>query len=1420
MTAVVIGYAGALCSLGVILCAGNGRMYNVHAGVILLIVFGVFVYRNVYPLVFLNGEPIDNHTPWLMYTRGILVTITGLVIPGLIPHEYVPVDPEHPSPEPNPEQTASLWSFITFTFMEPIVMIAYRNSDLPYDSLPPLADYDRSAHLEKSSIVALDPITRHQKGLNDRHLFFGLMQIFFWEYVFFGCNLLLDVLSRFMAPYALKRILQAWIVVLLVGGAFSSFFRQLYIFVAERAQVRAENILLQQIFRHALRLRVSDTSQSHSKPQSSEASSSSVVAEDENLPPLTLIGSETATANIAETVASGTIEPLDGPAENPPSPSPHFSGQINTLIGADVPNILGARDFLVLFVMLPFQTIISTWFLFDILGWSAIIGMVFMVAMMPIPGLLAKRINDVEVAKMQKTEARIQGITESVNIIRMIKMFGWEGMIAGKLYKLRADELSSTRKAKFLELFGGVMNNLMPVLILIVTFSFHTLVMHKSLDAAIIFSSIAVLDLLRLDLGSVPFFITSIMQAKVSLDRLTKFLRESPLLDKFSNSGNSMDMLDERPASSEIIGFKNVNLSWVNQASDDDATHQNFTLKIDSVTFDKGSLNLVTGPTGCGKTSLLLALLGEMHIESTGRDSWVAFPRHLGVAYAAQEAWVQNTTIKKNIVFLEPYDEERYKEVLRQCALERDLALLSAGDQTEVGEKGITLSGGQKARIALARAIYSSANIIVLDDVLSALDVHTSSWIVANCFRGDLVAGRTIIIATHAIDLVAPLASRLFNISRTGEIRSLVQVPGFQTTAHENDVRDPSEEEEPVEHKRFHSAMPKEAGKLILEEDLETGRLRWSAVELLINTFGGYVTLALIIGTCLLVYISSVIGTWWLGVWARAYETSSDRNIPILFYLGIFVAICGLDAGFYALSSLAYLYGSLRVSSTLHEALSKRILGAPLRWLDVTPVGRIISRFTQDIGTVDGPLITYLHMFISFSLSMLIQFGAILILAPWFSIPGIFIGIVGVLMGQIYISARLPVRRLISKWQSPLYTHFSATIDGIISIRAYGGEAVFRQELFKRLDEYTRPCRTFHNLDRWVAVRSDVLGAVFTSGLAFYLVYLRSPLGPSNSGVSLQSFCLNMALRFSGLLLFWVRLLSEVETAGNSVERIRDYLLIEQEPPSCEAQPPPAYWPASGSLQVHNLQARYSEEGPKVLKNVSFEVKSGERIGIVGRTGSGKSSLALSLLRLIPTTGEVEFDGILTRNIRLDTLRQNMAIIPQDPSLLSGNLRSNLDPVGEHDDVALNSALRAVGLIGQSGGGKHNGCNLDTAVASSGSNFSVGQRQLIALARAMVRGTKVLILDEATASVDAETDQLIQRSIRKELKGTTLLTIAHRLQTIMDYDKILVMESGELVEFGSPLSLLERNSMFRALVEGSADAQHLLRLARESSVIA
>jgi len=556
------------------------------------------------------------------------------------------------------------------------------------------------------------------------------------------------------------------------------------------------------------------------------------------------------------------------------------------------------------------------------------------------------------------------------------------------------------------------------------------------------------------------------------------------------------------------------------------------------------------------------------------------------------------------------------------------------------------------------------------------------------------------------------------------------------------------------------------------------------------------------------------VQTWYLGYWASQYDTHPAAEVVVSYYLTIYGLILLFAVIVYSSSYFLYYYGSLSASRTVHKKLLESVLGTTLRWLDTTPTSRVIARCTQDIRAVDDPISYGLGSMVEITISMLIKFGAVVLLTPTFVIPGVFVATLGFLGGQIYMKAQLSVKREMSNAKSPVLGHFGAAISGLTSIRAYGAQHAFKRVSMTRIHSYTRAARTFYNLNRWISVRIEVLGGLFAAGLAIYLVYGRGPLPTASD----TGFSLNMAVGFSSMILWWVRMFNELEVNGNSLERIQGYVTIDQEPKPTSAGRPPAYWPASGDIRVEDLSARYSLDGPKVLHNISFHIKSGERIGVVGRTGSGKSSLTLSLLRCIFTEGTVYYDGLPTHSLNLDALRSNITIIPQIPELLTGTLRANLDPFDQYDDAQLNDALRAAGLYSLQSDADETKITLDSAISSGGGNLSVGQRQIFALARAIVRGSKLLVLDEATSAIDYKTDEVIQSSLRHELNtDVSLITVAHRLQTIMDADKIMVLDAGRIIEFDSPAELLKNESgMLRALVDESGDKDALYAMVKRS----
>ncbi|KAF9475054.1 multidrug resistance-associated ABC transporter [Pholiota conissans] len=1406
-------------------------MYNIGT---LLLILGVYVYRDLYPLTRFDGHPADSDQGKLLWVKISMLCVVGAILPLFTPRRYVPIDPKHPSPIPSPEQTAPWISRITFTYMDSVIYMATKVAHLSFAQLPPLSDVDASVYQSSLAFPHLEP--SHEGKY--RHLFFGLLYTFRFEYLTIATTMALSCLFEFIAPIGIKKTLNyietggtestvrpwVWISLLLIGPFLQSISEHMCLFLETKIRVRLQAILTQFVFEHSLRIRLKaevsdDAAKEDPAPMSiktipsvESAEAESVHAETETVIAVSLEASETSAQGIKGNVKDVKLEvpgTKKGTSEN-------LIGKINNLVTTDLENITEGLDFLSLCLRIPLQIILCLIFLYQILGWSAFVGFATTLLLSPIGGYLAKMVQDAQMAKMQLTDARVQKISEAVNVLRMIKLFGWEVKMTQLLDRARQDELKLLWKTKALIVGSMITSYAIPVSSMLTTYSTYTVIMEQQLNASIIFSSMAVFSILTDQLNRLSWQTALIIQGKVSLDRVTDFVRTAEVLDRFNiKKEDSLVSSFTDEDHSQELGFNKATFAW--SAEDEGGAMtpygRRFRLQVDDeLLFKPGCINLIIGPTGSGKTSMLMALLGEMHFIPSSADSWFNLPREHGVAYASQESWVQNATIRENILFGTPYDEERYKKVIRQCALEADIKLFEAGDQTEVGERGLTLSGGQKARVTLARAIYSSAEIVLLDDVLAALDVHTSSWIVEQCFCGDLVKGRTILLVTHNVALVGPVAQFIVSIGLDGCVRShgtdintalrvdpilALEVEHDKETPEKNN-KQPSPEAEVLE------------GKLVLAEELAEGHITWKSMQLLLSGFGGQHSVlffVVIMAGIIATQLAITLQTWFLGVWATQYEIHDPSEVSLLFYLTTLTGIVSAQIGIFTITNLYYNYRAVRASRVIHAKLIESVFGSTLRWLDETPTARIIARCTQDIRTVDGPIAQSLMWVIVQIVGALMKLSVIALITPIFLLPGVAIGAIGMLIGNVYLKAQLSVKREMSNARSPMLAHFSAAMHGLVSIRAYASQQAFKDELHRRIDHYSRTARTSWNLNRWVGFRIDALGAVFTTALAAYLVYGKAATA-SNTG-----FSLNLAVSFCTNIFWLIRIFNELEVEANSLERIQAYIDIDHDPKATESDKPPAFWPTSGDLRVENLNARYSRSGPKVLHDVSFTVSSGERVGVVGRTGSGKSSLMLALLRCIPTEGTVYYDGIATNKLNLDALRSNITIIPQTPELLSGSLRQNLDPFDQYDDATLNNALRSSGLFSLQQ--EDAPITLDTQISGGGSNLSIGQRQIIALARAMVRGSKILILDEATSAVDYKTDSVIQRTLRTEIgRDVTVITIAHRLQTIMDADKIMVLDNGRLVEFDKPKNLLDNEEgILRALVVGSKDKSALYEMA-------
>jgi ABC-type multidrug transport system fused ATPase/permease subunit len=773
-------------------------------------------------------------------------------------------------------------------------------------------------------------------------------------------------------------------------------------------------------------------------------------------------------------------------------------------------------------------------------------------------------------------------------------------------------------------------------------------------------------------------------------------------------------------------------------------------------------------------------------------------------------------------------------------------------------------------RLAIARAIYSNAETVILDDCLSAVDAHTAKHLYDHCLKGELMINRTVVLVTHYVGLCLEGASYIVALNKDGQVAAAgdpqqVLASGalgdelIHAKNQSQDAKEEKAEEGPIPSVPEFAKVAKagDGSKLVKDEVRAEGGVPLSVYATYFFASGGYpFWITVVFFFCLTE--AMVLGQdYWIKVWASSYndddgssavssslfsasqlgsfenngvampmnfvstsansEVSSmglkdPHSVDVSYYLGVYFAI-GMAALVVSSVRLLILYnGSITASRRIHSQLLDRILRAKVRFFDTTPMGRIVNRFSSDLETIDqevSPQLSFL-MF-SFVATMMVVI-VVTTVTPAFLIPGSLITVAFWVIGIYYLKTSRDLKRLNSVSRSPIYVQFSESVTGVSTIRSFGCQERFIRENFEKVDNNNRPFIWMWATNRWLHCRVDVLGAFVGFCTGFVLVLSRKWVDAGLAGLSLS-----YALNFTNHVLWVVRNYAMNEMNMNAVERIGEYLDLEEEPPAViPATQPRASWPEDGSIKVENLVVKYAPENPAVLRNVTFDVKPREKVAIVGRTGSGKSTFALSMFRFMEaTSGSIWIDGVDISTLGLETLRSRLTIIPQDPLLFSGTLRTNLDPFDQYDDATLWAALKRSHLVDGDNDTAETPITLESAVAEGGKNWSQGQRQLIALARALVKKSPLIVLDEATSSVDFDTDRKIQETIRAEFGDSALLCVAHRLKTIIDYDRVLVLDHGEVKEYDSPYVLMNKDGgIFQQMCHRSGQYAELLAMAK------
>uniref|UniRef100_A0A4W4G3P4 ABC-type glutathione-S-conjugate transporter n=1 Tax=Electrophorus electricus TaxID=8005 RepID=A0A4W4G3P4_ELEEL len=1070
-------------------------------------------------------------------------------------------------------------------------------------------------------------------------------------------------------------------------------------------------------------------------------------------------------------------------------------GEIVNLVSADTQKLM---DFVVYFNavwLAPIEIGLCLFFLWQRLGPSALAGIATVILIFPLNGLIAKMRSKLQV-QMKYMDGRIKLMNEILNGIKILKFYAWEKAFQEKVLAYREEELKALKKSQILYSISIASFNSSTFLIAFAMFGVYVLTDEKNvLDAQKVFVSMALINILKTPLSQLPFAMSSTMQAIVSLRRLGKFLQQDELRP---------DCVVREPYSPGECAVTIVN-----------------------VEVPHGSVVAVVGHVGSGKSSLLSAMLGETEKRSghvTVKGS---------VAYVPQQAWIQNTTLRENIVFGQERRESWYHRVLEACALLPDLDVLPGGDATEIGEKGLNLSGGQKQRVSLARAVYRTADVYLLDDPLSAVDPHVGQHIFHKVIgpKG-ILRDKTRVLVTHALSFLPQVDLILVMVD--GEITetgSYAELLGRQGAFADFTLADSEQNQD-----------PEELGKLTEADEARTGRVRVTAVttaqtnldvplhtlstgreqstktkvsehKLLFPYFTQrppqvkldmYVEYFRTIGPALIVPIiflyafqqaASLGYNYWLRLWAddpvvNGTQTDADAKLAVFCALGFAQgrAIFG--------TTVAISLGGIMASRHLHLDLLNNVLRSPMQFFERTPSGNLLNCFSKEVDAIDCMIPEGFKMMLGYVFKMLEVATIVLMASPLAGFVILPLTLFYTFIQSFYVATSCQLRRLESVSRSPIYTHFNETVQGASVIRAFRVQPRFILQANSRVDHNQTAYFPRFVATRWLAVNLEFLGNVLVLAAAIFSVTGRATLSPGIVGLAVSH-----SLQVTGILSWIVRAWTDVENNIVSVERVKEYSETPKEAAwTTENRPLPSAWPQTGTIEFQEYGLQYRKGLDWALKEITLSVQEREKVGIVGRTGAGKSSLALGIFRILEAAkGKISIDGIDIAEVGLQDLRSRVTIIPQDPVLFSGSLRMSLDPFDSYSDEEVWRALELAHLKSFVSGLPD---KLQHECSEGGENLSLGQRQLVCLARALLRKTKVLVLDEATAAVDLETDNLIQSTIRTQFEECTVLTIAHRLNTIMDYTRVIVMDRGYITEMDSPGNLItKRGHFYRMCVE-------------------
>ncbi|XP_035669085.1 multidrug resistance-associated protein 5-like isoform X2 [Branchiostoma floridae] len=1202
-------------------------------------------------------------------------------------------------------------------------------------------------------------------------------------------------------------------------------------------------------------------------------------------------------------------------------------GELVNLLSNDGMRLFELTTFGIFVVNTPILFIPGSVYTCFILGPWALVGVATFILFLPVQSLLGKIVAKVRRKCIGITDERVRMMSELLTSIKLIKMYAWEKPFTKKIGDVRNRERKKLETAGFVQAMSIAFNPAVPVIAAVLSFVGHTM-SGNNLTPAQAFAVVSVFNALRYGLALLPNSVRAWGESGVAAKRIKSLLimeelqpyREKPAdpdtavdIKAATFGWDVLDIKGEKKRKAEgsekkgkggprgrgrggAPAGKQAQKGKEGGMDEEEEERKRVPILFDiDLTIPKGSLIGVCGSVGSGKSSLISAILSQMRLMAGS----VAVDGRF--AYVAQQAWILNKSVQDNILFGQPFNQERYNRVVHACSLQADFKQLPDGDQTEIGERGVNISGGQKQRISLARALYADRDIYLLDDPLSAVDAHVGKHIFQQYIQTAL-KDKTVLFVTHQLQYLKDCneilvlkhgritekgvhsqlmsakkeyANLIHSFHEDGEeqeegdmivnqedveimTKSPLKTESVQGSLKRKDskrsskrslrredstrgstrlrrsysvrsthsatsetaghIEEPPEIEDldvnPQDGKNQDLDAPKKQGDgpkaLVTEEEKFRGSVTLKTYWSYIKASGGFIVCSCTLLLFILSTGSMVFSNWWLTLWLNQgsgvpYNESdpSTLNITENPRLNVYILIYGMCL--VAVLVLAFIKGfcyvkvTLGASSRLHKAVFASILRCPMKFFDVTPTGRILNRFSRDLDEVDVRLPLNMQVYLETLFIVVASILNICVVFPWFVLALVPLGILFFLANYFFRHVIRELKRFDNIMRSPWFSHVTASIQGLHTIHAYQQEKEFLHNFITLLDRNNAAMLMYNMGTRWLAVRLDSMALVINTMAAVMVVVFHGQIPASLAGLALS-----YAIQTSGLLQLMVRTASETEARFTSVERITHYSngLEEEAPARIKGTDPAESWPEQGQVQFDHYKMQYRENLPLVLKGIHCDIHTNESIGIVGRTGSGKSSLGVALFRLVePADGVISIDGVDISKIGLQSLRSKLSIIPQDPVLFVGTVRYNLDPFNQYSDNQLWQALERSYMKDRISALEK---QLEAPVIENGENFSVGERQLICMARALLRNSKIILLDEATAAIDSETDSLIQKTIHEAFTGCTMMTIAHRLNTVLNCDRIMVMEDGHLVEFDTPAALMSKtDSHFRAMLTAS-----------------